>query len=284
MIKQKNMFKLFFITNSPDIALIAEKAGIDRVWIDLEILGKEKRQRGLNTVKSKHSIEDIISVSKVISKSKLMVRINSWNVNSRKEIDDVIKLGAQIIMLPYWKTKSEVQRFIEYIDGRVLTNLLLETKEAVEIIDSILEIDGIDEIHIGLNDLCISYGSTYMFEPYANGLLERLAYKFKDKGIPFGIGGIGKIGGGFSPTPEQFLVEQYRIGSTATILSRSFCNTIGLSNDEIEHMLIKSVNILRKKEQSIYKLTQSQLDRNHDNIVNIINSIINKNKVSCEDY
>lgn len=270
------MFKYFFITNNPDIALIAEKAGIDRVWIDLEVLGKEERQKGLNTVKSKHSIEDIGLVSSVLTKSKLMVRINPWNDNSKNEIENVIKSGAQIIMLPYWKTKSEVQQFIKYVNGRVTTNLLLETKEAVECIDDVLKIDGIDEIHIGLNDLGISYGSSYMFEPYANGLLETLASRFINNNISFGVGGIGKIGSSLTPTPEQFLAEQYRIGSTATILSRSFCNVIGLSNREVEEILCKNVKILRIKERNICKMTKDQLNKNHNNIVCIINSIMKK--------
>ena len=32
--------KLMYITNRPDVALIAEKYGVDRIWIDLETLGK----------------------------------------------------------------------------------------------------------------------------------------------------------------------------------------------------------------------------------------------------
>ncbi len=36
---------LFYITNQPEIALIAEKYGVDRIWIDLEYLGKENRQK-----------------------------------------------------------------------------------------------------------------------------------------------------------------------------------------------------------------------------------------------
>ena len=43
------------------------------------------------------------------------------------------------------------------------TCLLLETPEAVEIIDDILDIDGIDEIHIGLNDLHLGYKMKFMF-------------------------------------------------------------------------------------------------------------------------
>jgi len=34
-----------YITNEPDVALIAEKYGVNRIWIDLETLGKEERQK-----------------------------------------------------------------------------------------------------------------------------------------------------------------------------------------------------------------------------------------------
>lgn len=49
---------LMYITNDPAVALIAEKNGVDRIWVDLETLGKEQRQKGLNSVKSHHTIED----------------------------------------------------------------------------------------------------------------------------------------------------------------------------------------------------------------------------------
>ena len=38
---------LMYITNRPDVALVAEKYGVDRIWVDLETLGKEKRQEGI---------------------------------------------------------------------------------------------------------------------------------------------------------------------------------------------------------------------------------------------
>ena len=37
--------KLMYITNDETIAKIAEKHGVDRIWIDLETLGKEERQK-----------------------------------------------------------------------------------------------------------------------------------------------------------------------------------------------------------------------------------------------
>ena len=35
--------KLMYITNRSDVALVAEKYGVDRIWIDLETLGKEEK-------------------------------------------------------------------------------------------------------------------------------------------------------------------------------------------------------------------------------------------------
>ena len=40
------MLKLMYITNRPQIARIAERHGVDRIFVDLETLGKEERQAG----------------------------------------------------------------------------------------------------------------------------------------------------------------------------------------------------------------------------------------------
>ena len=127
--------KLMYITNKPEIAKIAENSGVDWIFVDLEVNGKEERQANLDTVKSKHSISDIVKVKEVLSTSELLVRINPIYDGTEKEIEEVITAGAEIIMLPYFKTTTEVESFIKIIDGRVKTMLLLETPEAVEEID-----------------------------------------------------------------------------------------------------------------------------------------------------
>lgn len=38
--------KLMYITNQPEIAQIAESAGVDRIFVDLEYIGKSDRQGG----------------------------------------------------------------------------------------------------------------------------------------------------------------------------------------------------------------------------------------------
>ena len=190
------MLKLMYITNDPVIAHIAQKYGVDRIWIDLETIGKEDRQKGLDAVKSHHTVDDIRRIKPYLSISEMLVRVNHWYDKSAEEINDVINAGADIIMLPYWKTVDEVQNFITIVNHRCKTTLLLETKEAVDCIDEVLNLGGFDEIHIGLNDLHLSYGMTFMFELLADGTVDKLCKKFKDAGIPYGFGGIARLGNG----------------------------------------------------------------------------------------
>ena len=223
------MLKLMYITNRVDVALIAEGAGVDRIFVDMEYIGKSDRQGGMDTVQSKHTVSDVKEIRKALTKSQLMVRCNpihdstSEYTSSEDEINAVIKAGADVIMLPYFKTADEVRTFVRIVNGRAITLPLVETAEAVACIDEILDINGIDEIFVGLNDLSLGYGKKFMFELLADGTVEKLCNKFKAKGIPYGFGGIASLGKGMLPA-EYIIREHYRLGSDCVILSRSFCN------------------------------------------------------------
>ena len=264
--------KLMYITNNPDIALIAEKYGVDRIWIDLETLGKEERQKGMNTVKSQHTIEDIKKIKLLLTKSELLVRINPWNKDSVQEIDDVIIAGADMIMLPMWKTVEEVKKFLKAVSGRCKTTLLLETKEAAECLEEVLNNCNMDEIHIGLNDLHLSYGMTFMFELLADGTIDRLTQKIKLKGIPYGFGGIACLGKGDLPA-EKIIMEHYRLGSTRAILSRSFCNTNQIIDiKDVEKLFRKNMKDLRNYEQEIER--EIDFTQNQNEVKNIVAEIV----------
>lgn len=213
--------KTMILDNNLENIKIYDSAGVDRIFIDLEILGKVARQGHLDTVISDHSIDDIYAVKSIINNSSLLVRVNPINSNSQKEIESVIEAGADIIMLPMFKTAGEVQSFINYIDGRVRTCLLIETSEALARIDDILDVSGIDEVHIGLNDLHLSLGLDFMFELISGTLVEYLVNKIKEKNIVYGIGGISTIGTG-TLSADLILKEHVRLGSTQLILSREF--------------------------------------------------------------
>lgn len=273
--------KLMYITNDPEVALIAEKYGIDRIWIDLEILGKEERQKDMDTVKSEHTIEDIEKIKPLLSTSQMLVRVNPWNERSVEEINDVVNAGADIIMLPMWKDVDTVKNFLNCIDGRTKTTLLLETKEAVECIDEVLDLGGFDEIHIGLNDLHLSYGMTFMFELLADGTVDRLCSKFKEKGILYGFGGIAKLGAGLLPS-EDVIMEHYRIGSTRAILSRSFCNANSIGDiNEIDRLFSKNMKVIKEYEEQLINISDVELEKNRENIKKIVKKIVKSMRGNC---
>lgn len=260
-----SVLRLMYITNNPDVALIAEKNGVDRIWIDLETEGKEERQKGRNTVKSNHKIDDIKHIKPLLTKAKMQVRINPWSERSTKEIDAVIEAGADVIMLPMWKTAEEVKEFIKAVNRRCKTLLLLETIGAEKALDEVLKIEGIDEIHIGLNDLHLEYKLPYMFELLSNGKIEEICNRIKSTSIPFGFGGIGMMGSGLIPSPEEIINEHFRLGSTALILSRSFCNyeQIG-SLEEINKRFSIGVKAIREQEKIASRFTQEDFLKNKE--------------------
>ena len=267
------MLDLMYITNNSDIALIAENCGVSRIWVDLETLGKEERQKGMDTVKSHHSIEDVRQMSKILTKSELMVRINPWNRNSIAEINEVISAGAKRIMLPMWKTFSEVDMFLKTVNKRVSTTLLLETREAVECLDEVLEHCLIDEIHIGLNDLHLSYGLTFMFELLTNGIVETLCAKMQRKGIKYGFGGIACIGEGLLPA-EKIVMEHKRLGSTRAILSRAFCSIDNKAIGEIKEEFVKKIKELHEFEKELLNASAVDFEKNYLQIEECINKIV----------
>lgn len=245
------MLKLMYITNNPDVAGIAEAAGVDRIFVDLERLYKQERQKGMDTVQSFHTLEDVSTIRNTLSAAELLVRSNPVHPDLRKEIDTIITNGADIVMLPYFKTAGEAARFIDYVDKRVKTCLLIETAEAVDNIDDILSLDGIDELYIGLNDLHLAYRKKFMFELLTDGTVEMLAGKIRKKGIPYGFGGIARLGTGTLPA-EQIIKEHYRLNSTRVILSRSFCNTNSVKDDgELKELFSTGINDIRQLEKEI---------------------------------
>ena len=232
--------KLMYITNKPEIAQIAESSGVDRIFVDMEYIGKSDRQGGLDSVQNHHTVEDVRAMKQAVNSAEVLVRINPIHeatadyASSEQEIEDVIRAGADIIMLPFITDVQQVKDFLRFVGGRAKTMPLIETPQSAESLDEILELDGIDEIYIGLNDLSLGYHKKFMFELLADGTVESLCLKCKLKGIPYGFGGVASLGKGLLPS-EHIIREHYRLGSTCAILSRSFCNV-----EKVQHIGIIS--------------------------------------------
>lgn len=265
-----------YITNRPEIALIAERSGVDRIFIDLESKGKELRQGNLDTVKSKHQIGDIRKVKEVLTRSEVLVRVNPMDGESAQEIRQVIDAGADIIMLPYFTSAEEVERFLDYTRGKVKTCLLVETPGAVEQIERILQLPGIDCIHIGLNDLHLGYDMKFMFELLADGTVDRLCRKFRDAGIPYGFGGIARLGLG-ALNAEHVIAEHYRLGSTMAILSRSFCNADKINGlAKVELIFRSGMQEIRTFEGNLMAKDPIYFEENRQLVVEKVQAIVSK--------
>lgn len=271
--------KLMYLTNDPQVAAIAQAAGVDRIFLDLELRGKEERQGHLDTVISHHSIEDVRRLKAVLTTAQLLVRVNSMYAGSEAEINKVIADGADIVMLPYFKTVKEVSDFVSVCKGRVKTCLLFETPEAVEHIDEILAVPGIDEVHVGINDLHLGYHLNFMFELVANGTVETLCRKFAEKGIPYGFGGVGRPGSNVALPAERILAEHYRLGSSQVILSRAFCDMSKIHDrSHLAEDFKAGVDDIRAREAQCAAMTKQEQNDNHAQVQKIVAAITEKHK------
>ena len=274
--------KLMYITNDPKIAGIAQTAGTDRIFIDLEVLGKFERQGFIDSVKSHHSVDDIVSVKKVMNRSELLVRVNPVHGGSGEEINQVIANGAEILMLPMFKTVSEVEEFIRLVGGRAKVCLLLETREADEALEDILKLGGVDEVLIGLNDLHLSYHKHFMFELLSDGTVERICNKLRQKNMFYGFGGIARIGYGMLPA-ENILAEHYRLGSQMVILSRSFCDAHELKKlDLIKDRFIHGISAIRRYEDRYAGWTANQFSANEIIVRDYVEKIVDSLRAKAE--
>lgn len=249
--------KLMYITRQPEVATVAENAGVDRIFVDMEYIGKSDRQGGMDTVQSRHTLQDVKNIAGVLKKAELLVRCNPIHeatadyTSSKEEIDGIVENGAKVIMLPYFKTAKEVETFVRLVDGRAKTMPLMENREAAENCAEILQVDGIDEMYIGLNDMSLSYGYKFMFQLLANGTVDRLSEQFQKKGLPFGFGGLASLTGGLLPG-SYVLKEHYRLGSSRVILSRSFCDTAKITDmEEITKTFCSGIQDIRRLEAEI---------------------------------
>ncbi len=243
-----------YITNRPEIAQIVEEAGVDWIFVDMEFIGKDSRQGGLDSVQNHHTIDDVKNIRQAVNKAKVLVRVNPIHKgyegypDSKEEIDRTIRAGADIVMLPFFKSVREVKDFVEYVDNRAKTCLLVETAEAAMLLGEIVQTPGIDMIHIGLNDLHLELGMKFMFQPLTDGIVDEMTAKIKAKGIPFGFGGIARLNAGLLPG-TNVLKEHYRLGSSMVIVSRSFCNTDIITDlDEVRQIFREGIKEIRSLE------------------------------------
>ncbi|HEY8360311.1 MAG TPA: aldolase/citrate lyase family protein [Ramlibacter sp.] len=215
------MLELIQITNDAAFARRCDAIGGFRIFVDLERMGKAERQAGRNTFISEHQLADVARIRAVLRNSRLMVRVNPLHAESAHELDAVLAHGPDCVMLPMFSSAAELAEFSRLLRARAPLVALLETVGAFHTLHEWIATPGLQEVFVGLNDLHISLGCRFMFEPLADGTVERVTQACRARGLRFGFGGIARLDEGLLPG-RDVLAEHLRLGSTAVILSRTF--------------------------------------------------------------
>lgn len=260
------MLELLQITADPEFARRCDDLGGFRLFVDLERLGKAERQAGRNTFISAHQLADVGRVKRVLRHARLMVRVNPLHEHTDQEVQQVLDEGADCLMLPMFAAPRELREFARVVAGRAPIVALLETAGAFDTLDQWLDTPGLEEVFVGLNDLHLSWGRRFMFEPLADGSVERVAVAARAAGLRFGFGGIARLDEGLLPG-RDVLAEHVRLGSQAVILSRTFHRA---DSDEVFE---EQVAQLRAAEEELRQRTPAQAQADAARIADNIRTI-----------
>ena len=260
------MLELIQITNDPAFARRCDALDGMRIFVDLERLGKAERQAGRDTFISAHHPDDVTRVRRAVRHSSLMVRVNPLNEGTSDEVDAVLAQGADLVMLPMFTRAAELREFAAIVAGRAPIVPLLETGAALECLDDWIATPGLQEVYIGLNDLHLSLGHRFMFEPLARGLIDLVAAAARRQGLRFGFGGIARIDEGLLPG-HDVLAEHLRLGSGSVILSRTFHRRGDEAGFEAE------VAKLRRTEAELALRSTAQIEQDRQRIAQLIERI-----------
>jgi len=262
------MLDLILITADPVLANRCDTLPGLRLFVDLEHLGKAERQAGRNTFISTHTLDDITAVRSAAPRAPLMVRLNPLHADTQDEVNAALARGADRLMLPMFSTPNELALFCAIVAGRAPVTALLETDGALDTLELWAATPGLDEIYVGLNDLHISLGMRFMFEPLASGLLDRVAAVARRHGRRFGFGGIARLNEGLL-SGRDVLAEHLRLGSQAVILSRTF------QRSDAPEPFEAAIAALRAAESALVQRSVDQIEFDRARIAQQIHKIAN---------
>lgn len=266
----KSNIQLMLITADTQVATYAEACGIDRIFLDMETLGKQDRQKNQNLPQHMHNFDDIQKLKKSLKSAEVMIRINPPHKNTKEEVERAIDAGADCIMLPYFMDAQQANDFIGFVNRRTKTNLLLETATAVARANSILSLP-CDEVHIGLNDLRLTFQLQFLYETLAGGLVDFLCNTAAKNNLSYGFGGVGALSKGSDIPPDLIIKEHVRLGSKRVILSRAFTGPYTSIEDlRANTDLEKEVRLLRECEAAAHNRSAEQIEADRKLLIQLV--------------
>jgi hypothetical protein len=105
-------------------------------------------------------------------------------------------------------------------------------------------------------------------------LLENPAKILNHENIPWGFGGIARIGQGLIPA-EQIIGEHVRLGSKRLILSRTFCGNKKYLNSFVKNINLRNeIKKIKEVEEMWKNSNPKDLEKNHNNIIKAVSNLI----------
>lgn len=255
------------ITNDTFKAAVAIKSGVRFVFIDMETLGKEERQKDRGAVFNCHTLQDVERICSLLPRENIMVRVNPIHENSENEINDVCLHRPGYVMLPYFKKINEVETAYKLLPRDTKLYLLFETIDSLELIPQIVASGMVSKIHLGLNDLAIEMGYKCIFKVLFDVRFLKAIDHLNKLGVNFGIGGVGKIG--IHEIPAEMLITQFqKLGADSVILSRAF-NSEDVWLDEGK-LFNQELSKLNQVVSSFSGMTKEQFDSNENVLADLL--------------
>ena len=246
-------------TSDVTLAADADAAGVDRIGVDLESRGKASRQAGRGTWMSSHVEGDLSALQSVLRSARLFVRVDPLGAGTVEQVERVLERGAQVVMVPMVEEPAALRDFAAVVAGRAHLVALVETATGVDRIRELAAVPGLDELHLGLNDLSLSLGLANRFAVLAHDVSTAVATAARAAGIPFGVGHIGCAHDDRLPVPADLVYAQLpRLGATATLLGRSFLQ--GASD------LAASVSAARRRLDEWWSADPAEWERARDEL------------------
>lgn len=233
------------------------------VVVDLERIGKRERQARAGALLGDDTTirpDDADAVRRLrdAGVERVVCRINPVGDQTAGEIDTACMQGAASVIVPMWRSRSELETVLDLARGRVGVGVMVETVPAVQDVRVLQDLD-IEFAFVGLVDLAIDRGTRSIFAPLVDGTIEQIAEGLGE--VPFGFGGLTLPSLG-SPIPNALLVgEMLRVGASFSFMRRSFLNDLGDTDPG------SAIEAIRDAAERLARRSATQVAADHADLV-----------------
>ncbi len=205
------------------LARAALAAKIDMVGPDLEIIGKEARQAGTDSLISRHPVEVLADMRAAGVGPALFARCNPPAHALGAEIERLLDEGVRHLMVPMLRTPDEIAAVTRQVAGRARVIAMIEHADALPHVDAIAAVDGVDALYVGTNDLGATLGMHSRFGAMLPDVLEPIAAAAARYQRSFAFFGLGRAGDASLPVPTELVFAEWaRLNADFCLLARSF--------------------------------------------------------------